>query len=590
MKSFRRWIILVIILCFVMSMMVACRPGGEDDEEFAANSGPGVTDPATGETIPGTTDPGTSTPGTSTPGATTPGTSTPGASTPGTSTPGATTPGASTPGTSTPGATNPGTTNPGQNPGTTNPGQNPGQNPGITNPGTSDIVSNPLMKEGKKYNNGAACSFDVDKSGFCKQGTLADLKGKTMTLYTSVDYSQFSYFNASNKSVGEWDWFKEIKRLYGVTIKYVRCTPGGSNVVKPFQAMSAGKDCDLITTHVSSFPYICNILAPLDDYCNFSKLQNSPGLDPQVTELTRWKGKNIVLGPNLVSGCWNYNSTFVKNAGLDDPYELWKAGQWNWTNYKKYMTGLPDTTAQGKTVYGSNSLSQYWYWANTNAKPCFAIDGDDPNGGIINNFDSAEVKETYIWLEGVMDAGGNYLNTSVDGSFWNTNKSTYVVMSFGKGGVDVAGILEEENKSNVYKWVPFPKNEKNAKAINHVEVYGYGIGIPRKTNKEQNRIAAAKFCELWCNRYTEARFDYLISRSKWTYDQVVEFYEFGKTNGRMGMGSGVGKLASLAGNGATASKFNQSITDAGLSVASCMAKLSNFAKQEVANVLKFGVQ
>ncbi|MBQ6946733.1 MAG: hypothetical protein IJN42_01690, partial [Clostridia bacterium] len=128
------------------------------------------------------------------------------------------------------------------------------------------------------------------------------------------------------------------------------------------------------------------------------------------------------------------------------------------------------------------------------------------------------------------------------------------------------------------------------KAINHVEVYGRCIGIPRKTNKEQNRIAAVKFCELWCNRFTEARFDQLLARSKWTYAQVKEFYDFSKTNGRMGMGSGVGKLASYAGSGTNGTDFNASITDAGKSVATSMAKLSNYAKQEVANVLKFGIQ
>ena len=74
----------------------------------------------------------------------------------------------------------------------------------------------------------------------------------------------------------------------------------------------------------------------------------------------------------------------------------------------------------------------------------------------------------------------------------------------------------------------------------------------------------------------------------WSYEKVVEFYEYGKKYGRMGMGSGVGTLASHAGG--TATNFNKSITDASFSTSSCMEKLSNYCKQEVANVLKFGVQ
>ena len=207
-----------------------------------------------------------------------------------------------------------------------------------------------------------------------------------------------------------------------------------------------------------------------------------------------------------------------------------------------------------------------------------------------NNWDKAEIKETYVWLESVMDGGGTYFDGDGGQFFWNTHKTNYTVMNYGACGYDIVGILEEENKTNDYRWCPFPKNEKNSKAINHVEVYGRGIGIPRKTNKENNRLAAVKFCELWCNRFTEARFDALISRSKWTYDQVKEFYDYAKTHGRMGMGSGVGKLASYAGAGATGTKFNASIMDAGVSTATAMAKLSNLAKQEIANVLKFGIQ
>ncbi len=557
MKRMKTWVVLLVILAISMSMLVACRPADDEGGDLVSNEGGLVN-----------TDPNGENPGDETPGSDTPGTDNPG------------------------GNTNPGggnNNNPGG--GNTNPGGGNNTNPGggnNKNPGGSDIYENPLMKKGKKYNNDAAVSYDIDKTGFVKKGKLADLKGKTLTLFTAVDYAQWTYFNAKNKYTTEWDWFKELKRTYGVTVKYVRCYPG-TNVLKPFQAMNAGKDCDLIATHVTSFPYICNIMAPLDDYCDFSKMSNSPGLDPKVTKATRWKGKNIVVGPCLVSGIFFYNQTFVKNAGLDDPYALYKKGEWNWTNFKKYMIGLPKTTSTGKKVYGCSTIVQWWYWANTNGKAVFEIDGENPNGGIINNFDSAEVKETYLWLESVMDAGGQYLDADSGPAFYNTDKSNFCAMAYGWYNIDTKGMdPDDPNKKNSYFWVPFPKNEKNPKTINHVEVYGFAIGMPRKTNKEGNRAAAAKFCELWCNRYTEARFDFLIDRSQWTYDQVVEYYEIGKNNGLMGLGSGVGNLSGWANDKAT--NFNLSIVDASYSVASSMAKLSNYAKTEMDKVLKFGMQ
>lgn len=456
---------------------------------------------------------------------------------------------------------------------------------------TKPTSENPLIAKNKKINRGAAVSYNLDNTGFVKNVKLADLKGKTLTLYTAVDYGIFSYYNDSEKVINEWAWFKELKKLYGVTVKYVRCAPGGSNVVKPFQAMSAGKDIDLITTHVSSFPYICNILEPLDSYVNMANFANSVGLDPQITNLTKWKGKHIILGPACSAGRLVYNKTYLKNVGVDDPYTLFKAGKWNWTNFKKYMNSLPATTSSGQKLIGMSTWSQYWYWANTNAKACFEIDGNDANGGIINNMGSAEVKETYTWLESVCKSSKcTYFDGNGGQYFWGTKKDYYSVMNYGYSPTNIRGILEDYNKKNEYGWVPFPKNEKNSKAINHVEVYGFGIGIPRKTNKPANRAAAVKFCELWANRFAEAQFDGYVYKEKMSHDKVVEFYEFTRTNSRFGLGSGVGSLAKYAANSSVGTKFNLSITDSSYSTASCLEKLQNYAKQEVANVLKFGVQ
>lgn len=253
------------------------------------------------------------------------------------------------------------------------------------------------------------------------------------------------------------------------------------------------------------------------------------------------------------------------------------------------MVNMPDTTKDGKKIYGCGTWGQYWYWANSNGKACFEIDGSDPNGAITNNWDSAEVKETYVWLESVCDSGGNYLNGDPGDSFIdNTHKSMFTVMFFGAPGVDYVSLQESKNPaaSNEFRWVPFPNNEKNKNSENHVELYGLGIGLPRKTKTEGNRIAAAKLLDLHLNRWTESRFDTLRYRCKWTTEQILEYFEFGKTNGKFGIGAGLGQFASFA----SKEKFVQSITDASFSTATCMSKCSNYAKQEINNVLKFGVQ
>jgi len=449
----------------------------------------------------------------------------------------------------------------------------------------TDATANPLMSPAKPYNTGIMPSYDIDTLGFSK-GKLSDLKGKILTFYNCSGYELFSYYNKGNKQITERTWLKELRKELGVTVKVVQ---GDRPGIKPFQAMNAGKDIDLISTHVSSFPYICNIMAPLEQYVNMDKVHDNPGINPMMTEITKWKGNSIVLAPNGSIGALRYDATFVKNCGLEDPYDLWKKDQWNWTNFKKYMIGLPDTTKDGKKVNGCGTWGQYWYWANSNGKACFEIDGTDPNGAIINNWESAEVKETYVWLESVCDSGGTYLNGDPGNSFMsNAHKSMFTVMFFGAPGVDYVRLKEEKDPSaaNDYRWVPFPKNEKNTKAVNHVELYGLGIGLPRKAASESNRQAAAKLLDLHLNRWTETRFDTLRYRCGWSQEKILEYFEFGQTNGKFGIGAGLGQFASLT----TKEKFQQSITDASFSTATCMAKCNNAAKQEINNVLKFGVQ
>lgn len=552
MKKIKSAVVLLLILVFAMSMMAACRPADDDGGNWGPAGG--------GQTVGSedVQDPNGEVEG---PGNTT----------------------------DDPAANNQGGTQGGNNQGGSQGGNNQGGNQGSGDEvqldnGQTVVVSNPLMSESKPYNKGVAPTCNIDDIKFSK-GKLSDLKGKTLTYYTAVDYGLFYYFNNGGKEVIEWSWLKELKKTYGLTVKMVR-SAGVANVLKSFQAMSAGKDCDVIATHVASFPYVCNILAPMEPYYDFSKIDDNPGLNPMVTELTRWKGANIVLGPNGDLGAWNYNATFVKNAGLEDPYDLWKKGQWNWTNFKKYMLGLPDTTSKGQKVYGAATDGQYYYWPNTNGKACFEINGDDPNGGIVNNWNTPEVKETFLWLEGICDQGGAYLSGSGNAGFWGQDKTTFVVMNYGTPGLDIVGIKEEENKSNEYKWCPFPRNEKNSKSINHVEMYGRGLGLPRKTNKEGNRQAAAKFIDLFCNRWTEAKFDNLRHRSKWSTKQIMEYFNYGETNALFGLGSGVGQFHSLA----VKENFIDSIAKASFSAATCHEKCINHAKNEVANVLKFGIQ
>ena len=61
--------------------------------------------------------------------------------------------------------------------------------------------------------------------------------------------------------------------------------------------------------------------------------------------------------------CIDYNMEMIKNAGLEDPYDLWKRGEWTWDMFLEYTQKL--TTGEGTDkVYGFTSEEGIWWTAN----------------------------------------------------------------------------------------------------------------------------------------------------------------------------------------------------------------------------------
>jgi multiple sugar transport system substrate-binding protein len=64
----------------------------------------------------------------------------------------------------------------------------------------------------------------------------------------------------------------------------------------------------------------------------------------------RLYGLNALFGGVIMY----YNKTLFKQAGLEDPYELWKRGEWTWERYRQTAKALTRFDAQGKPrVFGT---------------------------------------------------------------------------------------------------------------------------------------------------------------------------------------------------------------------------------------------
>ncbi len=385
--------------------------------------------------------------------------------------------------------------------------------------------SNPLVAEAKPLNTGIAPSFDLDTTGFVKNNIkLKDLKGKSFTLITAIMYDTFQYKDEKGKQVGEWEWWDALKKEYGLQIKYIK-SRFDKSVSQALTYMNAGKALDAIPTHVGSFPVALQLTQPLDPYVNMQNLGNSPGVDVQILEMTKWGGGYRCISPiGAVNVLW-YNQSMVEEFNLIDPHKTWQEGKWNWDTYASFLRSVPKTTSSGKKLYAYALCSGDAYYAYALANGCgpIEIDTKASEPKLINNWTDQRCLDAY-------NAYSSVLKSIQCGGNWGSMYQNGDVMM-----MDTLNLMNDFDNSekelychtHKYNWVPYPKGT-GKDGRDACFSYGYTLMLPKKMKNQSNAPYVVKFMELWANRFTEAIFDYQATTSYLSFDYAArkEYFEF----------------------------------------------------------------
>ncbi len=202
----------------------------------------------------------------------------------------------------------------------------------------------------------------------------------------------------------------------------------------------AGQPYDVVFLHGSHMPMavVNKLLVPLDDYFTTADMADKAhpekgGIYKPLSEYFMGKDGKLygVSGPtdcNMSVGY--YNKQAFKDAGLEDPYDLWSKGQWTWDKFeemsKKYgnaakgtyltpnMSGLLLTTGKnyvsrtGTASYTVNlndpmvftAMTRYQKWVVTDK---ILMEGNKPNTTYYTDFANgkypmlAEASENHIY-------------------------------------------------------------------------------------------------------------------------------------------------------------------------------------------------
>ncbi|MDR0974900.1 MAG: extracellular solute-binding protein [Ruminococcus sp.] len=138
---------------------------------------------------------------------------------------------------------------------------------------------------------------------------------------------------------------------------------------------------------------------PVDDYIDLSLEIFDPTRD--AMELLNFGGKHYEVIYNVAAlYLVSYNKQTIEDNGLDDPYELWQAGNWNWDTFEELLLDYVDPENEMLGLDG---------WYNDRAIYMSAgvpIVGSE-NGNLVSNINSPTIEKAMnygyeLWQNGLI--------------------------------------------------------------------------------------------------------------------------------------------------------------------------------------------
>lgn len=133
------------------------------------------------------------------------------------------------------------------------------------------------------------------------------------------------------------------------------------------KSIAAGDPYDVVAAHGNYFPQSIfqNLYEPLESYISEEDMFNSSnydagGLSKLVNDRFAYNGHYYALGSHkscYLQLCY-YNKKMFMEAGLEDPWELYKKGRWTWDKVLEQGKKVTDI-ANGKAYWSIYSLVEY---------------------------------------------------------------------------------------------------------------------------------------------------------------------------------------------------------------------------------------
>ncbi len=316
--------------------------------------------------------------------------------------------------------------------------------------------------------------------------TEPDISGQT--IYWLADYNLNP--EEGEKRSTALSLFNDV---YGANIEYIHADRNKIFEVLDERILS-GEPVDMIPYEINAVPQgvAKNIYQPLDDYFEVLEWDSELWEDMHETaEIFAYNGNHYVI-PYSISDPFviTYSRTLMKSEKLDDPYELYKQGKWDWNTF----TEMIDKFISQQTEYTRYGIAGYF------GEACLYSTGKTVvslrDGKLVNNINDSGIAKA----EDFMIKTADIYN---DG--WHSNFPTNMNTLF-YGMPDWS--LKESNALNLdadLMVVPFPKAPDSDK---YYMCANYNARMLVKGSEKGDAVATYIKCERLAEtseKYQEAK-------------------------------------------------------------------------------------
>lgn len=346
--------------------------------------------------------------------------------------------------------------------------------------------------------------------------TDVDISGKTLKWMGIYD------LNPTNDSPERSAELALFEDTYGASIEYIPTTSD-----KRFDdlatAIVGGTSPDIFIYEWRTFPYDISKgqYQPVDSLIDWE--------DPMWAEVKGeadkfvWNGEHYIAPLGYATSDTQilmYNTRIVEEEGLEDPYELYQAGEWNWDAFTGMMKTFVEVDPAARYGIGG-------WWANafvyTAGETMVTYDGSK----FTNNMNSPKIERAQGVLEDIFK--NNLIKRGWIGpeSAFTTNDLLFYGM--GTWAYDAAA---QSMPDDTIQIVPFPKDSESEDyyVSNKINAYMWVKG-----SENGDVVKAWLDCNRLVNyeeKYTEVTKQKFLENSKgWTpemYDVLMEFYDADK--------------------------------------------------------------